>query len=60
MDVNHGQMRIAEVAHSGQPYQANPPDPLSLTVWLLDDSGINYATQLVSRSPLAITPDGRP
>ena len=29
-------------------------------VWLLDDSGINYATQLVPRTPLAITPDGRP
>ena len=28
-------------------------------VWLLDDSGINYATQLVPRTPLAITPDGR-
>jgi hypothetical protein len=29
-------------------------------VWLLDDSGINYGTQLVPRTPLAITPDGRP
>jgi len=39
------------VSINGQSY-----DP----VWLLDDSGINYATQLVPRSPLAITPDGRP
>jgi hypothetical protein len=37
------------VSINGQSY-----DP----VWLLDDSGINYATQLVPRSPLAITPDG--
>jgi hypothetical protein len=39
------------VSINGQSY-----DP----VWLLDDSGINYATQLVPRSPLAITPDGSP
>jgi hypothetical protein len=39
------------VSINGQTY-----DP----VWLLDDSGINYATQLVPRSPLAITPDGEP
>lgn len=39
------------VSINGQSY-----DP----VWLLDDSGINYATQLVPRSPLAITPDGGP
>lgn len=29
-------------------------------VWLIDDSGINYATQLVPRPPLAITPDSTP
>jgi len=28
-------------------------------VWLLDDSGINYTTQLVPGSPLAITREGR-
>jgi hypothetical protein len=39
------------VSINGQSY-----DP----VWLLDDSGINYATQLVPRTPLAITPDSRP
>ncbi len=39
------------VSINGQSY-----DP----VWLLDDSGINYATQLVPGSPLSITPDGRP
>ena len=26
------------------------------TVWFLDESGINYATQLVPRAPLAMTP----
>jgi hypothetical protein len=28
-------------------------------VWLLDESGINYATQLAPRPPLAISPDAR-
>ena len=29
-------------------------------VWLLDQSGINYATQVVPRTPLAISPDAKP
>jgi hypothetical protein len=28
-------------------------------VWLLDESGINYATQLAPRTPLAISPGGK-
>lgn len=42
---------VIAVSINGQSY-----DP----VWLLDDSGINYAAQLVPRSPLAITPDDAP
>ena len=29
-------------------------------VWLLDESGINYAAQLVPRSPLVMSPEGAP
>jgi hypothetical protein len=39
------------VSVNGQAY-----DP----VWLLDESGINYAAQLVPRTPLAISSDARP
>jgi hypothetical protein len=39
------------VSVNGQAY-----DP----VWLLDESGINYAAQLAPRTPLAISPDARP
>jgi hypothetical protein len=39
------------VAVNGQNY-----DP----VWLLDESGINYATQLAPRTPLSISPGGTP
>ena len=44
-----------------------PGDAIAVTVngesfdpvWLLDESGINYATQLAPRPPLAISPDAR-
>jgi hypothetical protein len=43
-----------------------PADAIAVTVngqsfdpvWLLDESGINYATQLAPRPALAISPDG--
>jgi hypothetical protein len=46
----------------------NPGDAIGVTVngqsydpvWLLDDSGVNYVTQLAPRVPLAISPDGNP
>lgn len=45
-----------------------PEDAIAVTingqsydpVWLLDESGINYAAQLVPRTPLAISPDDSP
>jgi hypothetical protein len=45
-----------------------PADAIAVTVngkaydpmWLLDESGINYAAQLAPQTPLAISPDGTP